>query len=106
MLFISPSYVSLSLCCLQVWAFDPKLIGSGGCCERKVKFTDLFPMAPRSNVTITGNIDEVFYSYSHHMLYMFHGETVYENVGYGGHANALRKTALWYQKWYDICDVF
>ena len=91
---------------VQVWAYDPKLIGTGECCESKVLFTDLFPMAPGSNETITGNIAEVFYSYAHHKLYMFDGETVYENIGYASHENWLRKTSAWYQKWYDICDVF
>jgi len=90
---------------LQVWAFDPAHIGRGGCPERRVKFTDLFPMAPGSNETITGSIDAVFYSYKYHSLFMFHGETVYENFIYGSHENMLRKTSYWYQKWLDICDV-
>lgn len=55
--------------------------------------------------TVQGDVSQLFYSYAHRTLYVFVGETVYENVDYAEGKNSLKKHSQWYHKWYDICDV-
>ena len=62
-------------------------------------------MAKGETDIVTGDVSQFFYSYAHRTLYVFVGETVYENVDYASGNNLLKKHSQWYHKWHDICDV-
>jgi len=71
-----------------------------------VPFQTLYPSS--SSSSLTGNIDSIFYSYHFRRMFVFAGESVYENVAYDERSpgvNLLQKLAAWYNVFYDICDV-
>lgn len=78
-----------------------------GCCEKKVKFKDLFPTYKREESVVMGNIDAVYFSYAFQRMFIFKGADVYENVHYaaGAGRNSLVRIGPWYHTWRDICDV-
>ena len=82
-----------------------------GCCERTVRFSDLFPMDANHSVSkkhpLDGGIDVAYYALPTYKLYFFKGEKIWiatATQSGGSVSYKLRYAGNWYDTWYDICD--
>lgn len=80
------------------------------CCERRVKFWDLFRMAKKSlRRRLPLPIDAVYYSYADKTIYFFKGNDYWADTCFDLASSTvdscIEYKGLWADHWYDICDI-
>lgn len=90
--------------------FDPKQPDeTRGCCERKLKIVDEFPLLDGEGQAFPSSVDAVYISYNDQSMYFFKDDDVWKNTLYHPRQkvikNGLKYVGQRYKKWFDICDV-
>ncbi|XP_050396044.1 matrix metallopeptidase-21 [Patella vulgata] len=93
----------------MVYVYDPKTENfTNGCCVRKRKIVEEFP-ALEGEDPLPNDLDAVYYSYKDQAIYFIKDEYVWHNalfnIGQKVIQNGVKKDGLWYNKWFDICDI-
>ncbi|ESO91057.1 hypothetical protein LOTGIDRAFT_122269 [Lottia gigantea] len=93
----------------MVYIYDPKMEnGTSGCCVRIRKITEEFPPVDGEE-PLPSDLDAVYYSYKDQAIYFIKDEYVWKNVKFHLRqkqiVNGVKKEGLWYNKWFDICDI-